>query len=89
MTMERTPIWERMFNMSTILPHFEEVLIYPFSMYTNADYDGINSPYKTGHTLLTYFIERYSNEWEIFKARLARQIDALPEGKEKAIKFSI
>ena len=86
MNMERTPIWERMFNMSTLLPHYEEVLIYPFSMHTIGEYDGINSPYKTGHTLLTYFIERYSKEWENFKARLAREISALPAGDEKDAK---
>src|SRR6185295_10945894 len=51
---------------SVVTPIFTEVIIYPFSNETIDEYDGINAPYKTGHTLLTYFIYTYTNRWTNF-----------------------
>ncbi|MDP8213471.1 MAG: hypothetical protein P9X22_09345 [Candidatus Zapsychrus exili] len=88
MDIDQTPVWERMYMLTTAMPQFEEVIMYPFSQYTVGEYDGLNSKYKTGHTFLTYFMNKHSLEWDNFRARLTREIeqekDFIKKAKKKA-----
>ena len=66
MSMDQTPIWERLYKLSVVTCGAVEAVLYPFADETIGEYDALNMKMKTGATYLTYKMYHYRYEWMHF-----------------------
>ena len=77
MFMHPTPIWERLYNFSVIMPFNDEPVLYPNKDKDFGKYESVNSAYKTGATFLTYINKRKPWEWNNFLERMQQEWEML------------